>query len=182
MENKTLQILMIAALLVLITACTNDRPGSATACSIHPDSPASTVRGAVNGDKSLRLSWEKPAFREDGTNLLSEEIEGYLIVAVPGNDEHKFYDQMSIIDPENYKEGVPAGSGLYLPAGSIPALALSNSPYAIVVSCSGKTELLIENTEPNTYYFTISTIATDGDVGDIDKYSVASETVSISLL
>jgi hypothetical protein len=182
MDNKTPHTLMIAALLLLITACTNDRPDSATACSIHPNSPASTVRGADNGDQSLRLSWEEPAFREDGTDLLSEEIEGYLIVAVPGNDEHKFYDQMSIIDPENYKEGVPAGSGLYLPAGSIPALALSNSPYAIVVSCSGKTELLIENTEPNTYYFTISTIATDGDVGDIDKYSVASETVSISLL
>jgi hypothetical protein len=181
MENKTLHTLMMAALLFLITACTNDRPGSAAACNINPNSPASTVRGTGNGDKSLRLSWEKPAFREDGTDLLSEEIEGYLIVAVPRNDEHKFYDKMSIIDPENYEEGVPAGSGLYLPVGSIPALALSNSPYAIVVSCSGKTELLIENTKPNTYYFAISTIAIDGDAGDIEKYSLASETVSITL-
>ena len=181
MDNQTLHTLMIAALLLLITACTNDNQGNVATCSIHPNSPASTVPGTGNGNKSLRLLWKKPVFREDGSDLLPEEIEGYLIVTVPKSAEHKFYDQMSTIDPENYTEGIPAGSGLYLPAGSIPALALSNSPYAIVVSCSGKTELLIENTEPNIYYFAISTVAIGGKIGDINKYSQASSTVSINI-
>lgn len=146
-------------------------------CTIHSDSPASAPPGTGTGVKSLELSWEKPTRREDSSPLLAKDIEGYLIVMVPHNGEQKFYNHMSTIDPENYQE-VPAGHGLYLPPGSIPALAASRSPYAILVSCTGRTEFVIEKV-PASYSFAISTISKGGKIGDSKKYSQASKTASI---
>lgn len=163
MRNPLFHIKLLLALLIIPVA-------NVTASC---DSNGTNFPGAGHGDKSLKLAWDKPVLREDGSTLSRQDIKAYLIVSFPKKQEKAFYNYMYRIDPARYSN-IPPGFGLYLPKASISKLVSSNSIYTVLVHCKEDISFLINDMPADNYYFAISTLDTNG------KYSEISETISIS--
>lgn len=175
MAIKTFQASALVIFIFTNFACTSDNGSNENlGCIVHPDSYNKTLPGSSYGNKSLQLSWEIPTSRENGSLLKNEDIDSYLIVSIPKDGLKDYYDQMYIIDPDNFKK-IPAGTGIYLPQDSIPKLATSLLPYAVRVKCTGATKFLSEKMKPGIYYMAIITIDTE------KLYSTISNTISVTI-
>jgi hypothetical protein len=176
-KMKTLQSIAIAVLLIINTSYAI---ASDNGCQIEPGTEKffENNRHIDGGGRSLLISWDRPTKREDKTDLSADKIKGYLIVGVPASKKKEFVEYMTTIDPETFDpetaKSLLERGYLSLPEQEDRSLFPQESlGYAVFITCTGKTTLLLENMKGgDTYYFWMSTKDTD------DQYSKLTEVKS----